>query len=714
MNRHRPVNTEDWTPHKLLCGDVRPGVGRGHWAGADRRTPPRALREATRGIASRSALPLLLCVASLCSSAPGLEQGGQDAGSPDLADMALRDLLELEVVSVSKAPQLRHHAPAAVHVITAEDIRRAGVLSIPEALRLAPGVQVARINANKWAITVRGFNTLYAQKLLVLVDGKTVYSPLFSGVHWEELDFPVEDIERIEVIRGPSAALWGANAVNGVINIITKPAQETQGGLFSTATGTDLKTRNVARYGGQAGESLSYRVYAKYADRNDFRTQEGQPAEDDWRSVRTGFRLDWVPETEDRLVVQGHLYDQDSGMRIMVPRNFPPGMRTLAVRRETTAGFVQGVWRRQFANEGALELKLSYERGNREHPALVERRDTVNTELLFRQQPGGTHRFTAGLGYRYTADDTFSDYGLDYDPASRADHLVWLYANDEITLVPDRLKLTLGAEAEHNAYSGFEFQPSARLAYTPSDKQMFWAAVSRAVQVPSRSFHDARFSVARFPFGEIAIQGNEDSGAEEVFSADLGYRRQLRENLSLDLAVFFNHYDQLRTTEQQFPRLGGFPPHLILAQRYANKMEGNTYGAELVVDWQPLPRWQLSATYSWLNMDLRLDSSSNSRASLSGEEESPQHQARLHSRVDLGKHWEWDTTLYYVDRLAALDTDSYLRLDTRLGWRPTEAVDVSVGAQNLLGGPHKEFEPIEGVVPNEIRPSVYGMITWRF
>lgn len=660
-------------------------------------------------------IALLLVILAL-SANPGLAAEQEPSSkSTDFVEMSLEDLMDIEVTSVSKRPEKRHEAAAAIFVITQEDIRRSGAATIPEALRMAPGVQVQRINANRWSITVRGFNGLYANKLLVLVDGRTVYSPLFSGVYWETQDTLLEDIDRIEVIRGPGATLWGANAVNGVINIITKPASETQGGLLTLGGGTEERGFGSIRYGSHFGQNGFWRVYAKYFNRDGFVDGSGHDTEDDWRAYRAGFRLDNAFEV-DRLTLQGEVYDGRAGQSVTIPLPFPPVMHTFDSDFDIAGGHLLGRWSRRLSDDADIALQAYYDYSVRDEATFEERRHTVDLDFQHRRALGTRHEFLWGLGYRYTTDDTAGSFVFMLDPENHEDHLFSAFVQDTITLVEERLRLTVGTKFEHNDHSGFEIQPTLRLLWTPNETHTVWAAVSRAVQTPSRSEHDMRINVARFPLGLVSLVTHSGVDSEKLLASEIGYRVRPTKNLFLDLTAFYNIYDDLRTWEPLLPffEVLPLPPHLAIHSRLNNNMEGEVYGIEISADWQAARRWRLSAAYSFLEMNLRLDGSSQDTTSIVQEDRSPHHQAHLISHVDLPHQLELDTEFYYVDRLSGTDIPSYVRFDVRLGWRPREDLEVSVSWQDILDARHPEYGVFEGVNSTEAERGIYGKVTWRF
>jgi len=634
----------------------------------------------------------------------------------DYFGMSIEDLMNIEVTSVSKKSQKISEAAAAIFVITQEDIRRSGVTTIPEALRMAPGVEVARIDANKWAITCRGFNELYSSKLLVLIDGRTVYTPLFSGVYWDVQDTLLEDIQRIEVIRGPGATLWGANAVNGVINIITKSAKETQGGLVTAGGGTEEKGFGGVRYGGKLDENTYYRVYAKYFNRDNFVLESGGNGSDEWDSLRSGFRLDRQVSDINALTVMGDIYDGDSEQRITIPDLPSFTMQTIKDTMEVSGGNLLTRWNHIFSETSEMSLQLYYDRTKRESIQLDETRDTLDFDFQHYFSLSDNHDITWGLGYRYTKDKTAGSFAVSFNPDSRHDNLFSAFIQDKIELIEGKLHVTWGSKFEYNDYSGFEYQPSVRALWTPHERHSTWAGVSRAVRTPARSNADIRINFATIPVNMvIAIFGDEDFDSEEVIAYEIGYRCELTAHLSVDMTAFYNTYDNLLTSEPGSLFFDPSPlPHMVIPFYMGNKMDGHTYGAEVAAIWNITEKWKVTASYSYLQIQLHSDSSNMAIDAEEGEGDSPHNRFHLQSCLNLPYRLEFDQSLYYVDNLPTQHVPKYFRLDLRLGWHPTEKVELSICGQNLLDSQHSEFVDYGGNSPREIERSVYGKIAWKF
>lgn len=644
----------------------------------------------------------------------------------ELLSLSLEELVNLEITSVSKKPQKVSDSAAAVFVITQEDIRRSGATSIPEALRLAPGVNVARIDNNKWAITARGFNGRFANKLLVLMDGRSVYTPLFSGVYWDVQDTLLDDIERIEVIRGPGATLWGANAVNGVINIITKHSENTQGLLAKGGYGSEEKGFAAVRYGGAVGDSGNYRAYVKYFNRDGYDAIGGGEAADDWNAFRGGFRYDGRLGSKNTLTVQGDAYSGTEGQTNNQFSLNPPSYRLIKEEDSTfSGGNLLLRWERTLSETSNLALQTYYDRTERNETALVkESRDTFDLDFQHRFALSSRQEIIWGLGYRVSWDDLDpNEPSISTNQSSQTDQTASLFVQDEITLKPEVLRLILGSKFEHNDYTGFEVQPNARLIYTPSEKHSLWASVSRAVRTPSRAEEDATITLSIIPPTPIpptptvivTAEGNDDYDSEELLAWELGYRFMPSAALSFDLAAFLNIYDNLRSGEPQTFDPSALPLHLVLPNLLQNKLKAKTWGFEAVADWKIRAWWKVQTAYSFLQTDVDMESDSNDIGSIDlMEGTSPKHQLSLRSSMDLPRDIELDFWLRYADELESLGIDDYLTLDIRLGWEPRPGLELALVGQNLLQNSHQEYSPEYQTLATESPRGIYGQAVWRY
>ncbi len=640
----------------------------------------------------------------------------------DLGSKSIEDLMNIEVTSVSKKEERLFQTAAAVSVITQDQIRHSGLTSIPELLRLVPGLDVARIDGNKWAISSRGFNGRVANKLLVLIDGRSVYSPETSGVYWEVQDLAIEDIERIEVVRGPGGTLWGANAVNGVINIITKHSEETLGALFTAGAGTQEQGFGTVRYGSKIGEGSYYRVYGKYFKRHGMIDVSGANANDGQQAVRGGGRLDWQMSDRDALTLEGDLYHtnlRETALGISAAAPFAPPVNT---KGDFSGVSLLGRWKRNFSDRSDMTLQVYYDRFDRHISALSDHISTVDLDFQHNLAVGARQSFVWGLGYRLIshAAKTNGSSPIQFNPAQKTFPLFSGFAQDEITLVKDRLRLMIGAKLEHNSFSGFEAQPSVRLSWTPTPRQTVWASVSRAVRTPARTEQDIRVNYQAIPgpiASVVAVVGSPSAKSEALVAYELGYRAQPFHKLSLDVATFSNTYHHLTSFEPGLPFLetNPLPVHLLVPVRYANLFYGETYGAEASVNYDATRRWKIQGSYSFLRVQLHPGAGSADVRSESAEGDNPRHQFQVHSYFKLSPRLDLDLSLYHVSRLLSQPVPRYTRVDTRVGWRVREGIELSVGLQNLLDERHVEFAGADAaVLISQPQRSAYGKLSWHF
>lgn len=633
-----------------------------------------------------------------CPLTPSLAAGQADApiatrtSTAELKKLTLDELLDVAVTSISRRPEPLSKTASAIQVVTAEDIRRAGVTRLPEALRLASNLHVAQIDSTNWAVSARGFNNVFANKLLVRIDGRTVYTPLFAGVFWDVQDTFLPDIERIEVVSGPGASLWGTNAVNGIINITTKHAADTQGLLLHAGGGSRLEDLAGLRFGGIAASHLYYRVYAKYAARDPSLNPDGSDWIDDSRALRGGFRLDWERTEIARLGLQGEVYRGDTS-----------ALESDEV--ETSGGHLMARWNYSISATSSLALNLYFDRTRRVRPG-VDRDELETVELDFQHdlELGGRHRVVWGAGFRQQ-DSTYRGTlpVLAFLPPEVRRQWLSAFVQDELAFLDDRLRLTVGTKMERNDYTGWEFQPSARLAFYPGERSTLWAAISRAVRTPSRIDREL-FIPAGPPF---LVEGGPDFESENLLAYEAGYRIQPDSRLALDLAVFYNEYDDIRSVE---PASAGIPFPLVIR----NGFGASSRGAELTVDWQPIERWRLRAGYTHVDIHLHREPGSLAADPTAGAAEiaDPERQYFLRSSLDLPHGIEIDAFFRRVGHIVEGNVPAYSELDVRLAWRPTEKLELSLIGSNLLHARHPEF----GALPtwHEMSRAVYGKVLWAY
>jgi len=602
----------------------------------------------------------------------------------DFSGMSIEELANIEISSVSKKKESLSDAAAAVFVITQEDIRRSGYTSVPEVLRLAPNLQVARVDSSQYAITARGFNSTTANKLLVLIDGRTVYTPLFSGVFWDVQDVMLQDVERIEVISGPGGTLWGSNAVNGVINIITRSAHATQGTLLNAGAGTEERG-GAARYGAKLNDDTAFRVYAKGFERDGTERENGTDVHDRWHKQQAGFRLDSGSEG-DKMTLQGDIYDGEQDQRVNDDKTIS-GVNLL------------GRWNRTLGGDENLQVQAYFDRTRRNYPGQFrEQLDTYDLDVQHRFRWSSMHDIVWGGGYRVMEDSVGNSAALAFLPADRSLKLANLFVQDSIAL-SEQLKMTLGIKLEHNSYTGTETQPSAKLAYKIDDKSLVWSSVSRAVRTPSRI--DTEFFVQS---GPVSLVGNDDFQSEELTAYEIGYRAEPATNLSFSASTFYNVYDELRTVELS---PGGTMPFIL-----GNKMRGEGYGVEFWGNYRVNDWWRLSMGYNYFKKDLELASDSSDTFSIAGAETDPRYQLSLRSSMNLSHNVELDVALRSIGGISVGDVPSYTALDARLGWAITKKIGLSVSGFNLLDRKHPEFG--NAVSRSEFRRNVYLEVSWQF
>lgn len=640
----------------------------------------------------------------------------------DLTEMSLEQLMNIQVTSVSRKPQRIADAAAAVFVITQEDIRRSGVTSIADALRMVPGLEVARIDSNKWAVSSRGFNDRIANKMLVQIDGRTVYTPLFAGVFWDRQDTLLEDIDRIEVIRGPGATLWGANAVNGIINIMTKQADETLGGLVAAGGGTVERGFGAARYGVKLGEGTSMRLYGKYLDRSPFVDASGNETADGWHAVRGGFRMDSGLTHRDSLTIQGDVYDSRLGETFTVPRLDPPFSSTFDFTSSAFGGNILTRWKHAFSASADFALQLYYDRSEQSFALVGEKRDLFDIDFQSRFPIRGSQEIIWGAGYRFSHDRIANTETLTFIPSSKDDHLFSAFVQNDITIVDKHLHLILGSKFEHNDYTGFEVQPTARLLWTPDTKHTVWSAVSRAVRTPSRSDNGVRFDIQGIPPATLAnpgpvpvivqIRGSENLRAEQMIAYELGCRFEPSKSVVLDLATFYNVYKGLISATPGALFVTDFPTsHIVSLVDLSNRLDAKGYGVELAAGFRVAEWWRLNAAYTFLRMILHDDQ----QATLSSTTADPRHQFSLRSSMDIGHDIEFDLWLRYVDEIPSINVAGYVTLDARLSWNPWKNIELSLVGQNLLHDHFSEFvSQVIPTRPSDVVRSFYGKITWLF
>ena len=635
------------------------------------------------------ATSILLTLGLICFAEPGFaQQPDSSASAAALKKLSIEQLMNLEVTSVSRRPERLAQAASAIQVITQQDIRRSGASSLPEALRLVTNLQVAQVNSRDWAISARGFNSTTANKLLVLIDGRTVYTPLYSGVFWDVQDVPLGDVDRIEVISGPGATLWGANAVNGVINVITKRARETQGLVVSGGGGTELRGFGTTRYGGALGSHVNYRIYGKGWAREPSVLPGGQDATDDWHMEQAGFRLDWDASTINQVTMQGDLYNG----RIS---------QATAGDIAVSGGNVVAKWSHTVSANSAVTAQLYYDRTNRNIPGTFgEDLDIYDVDLQHATRLGARHDVVWGLGYRLINDRVVNSALLAFLPPHVTRQWFTGFVQDEIALIPDRLHVALGTKVEHNDYTGYEIQPSGRVSWRLSPSGTLWAAVARALRTPSRIDRELFFP-GQPPY---LIAGGPGFHSEEELAYELGYRHQ-RGALALSVATFYSRYHGLRSVEQVNPPT---PSPAVIA----NGQYGESYGAEVTADYLITKGWRVRAGHTELRIHIWPNPGSTDTTRGASESQTPDRQFFLFSSLDLPAHLRLDAGMRAIDDITRQQVPGYAELNAKLTWQPTPQLDLSLVGQNLLHDRHAEFGA--PATRREIERGVYGLVEWRF
>ena len=621
---------------------------------------------------------------------PGPVTSAPAQSAQDLKQLTIEQLADLSVTSAARRVERLSDVAAAITVIRGEDIRRSGAASLAEALRLADGLHVAQVYGPGWAISARGFNISTANKLLVLLDGRTIYSPLFSGVFWDVQDVVLADIDRIEVIRGPGGTLWGANAVNGVVNIITKPAADTQGGYVTLSAGTETRAIATARYGGTTGGGTAYRAYAKFRADDEHVFATGAPGQDDVRFGQAGFRVDSDASQAKRWTLQGDLYYGSEGL---FDRN----------NTRVSGGNLLGRFARRWSSTSQFQAQVYYDRTDRRvQRQYRSNRDTVDIDTQQLLQVGSRHNIVFGGGFRASRGDDLGDGpGFFFEPQIRTSTLVSFFGQDDITLKPNRVSLIVGSKMERNDFTGFEIQPNVRLRLTPHSRHTIWAAVSRAVRMPTRFDDDLRVLL---PNGRLLLTGSDAFQSEDVLAYEGGYRVQPVDRVMFDVAVFANRYDDLRSQEP--PSVPGGP--FVLA----NGLSARTSGVEIASTAILTSRWQVHASYSHLSKTLSLDPDSFDVSRGANEGNDPSHLFLARTSVDLPRHFETDAVVRHFSPLPQPAVEAYTELTARFGWRPSTNWDLSVIGQNLLHPHHEEFA---AGTPRELfERGVFVRSAWRF
>ncbi len=655
----------------------------------------------------------------------------EEDASSGLKELLLKDIDELgdiivqEYISLaSKRPEKVWETPAAAYVITATDISRSAATNIPDLLRMVPGLFVGNADSSTWIVGTRGLANEYAVDLLVLIDGRQVNNYIWGGIFWNVQDYPLEDIERIEIIRGPGGTLWGTNSGNGVINIITKHARDTQGGLLSGIVGTDLY-KGTFRYGGKMGDDAFYRLYGTYKDVDSFNDVDGSHSVDDWSLAKAGFRIDWQFSQQDELTFQGDAFQDDVWFNWHTPNYLPSELYPVKERYEKDKkGFdLQVQWDHTFEDGSKMKWLSYYDYFSLENDFLAYwKYQTLKTDFQYQFDPFPNHEFIVGSGYRLVSDEVEPDLWCEFEPPSANDQTFTAFIQDNYTIIEEKLNLSLGTQLQYSDYSGFDYQPSVKLTYTPTKMYTLWAAITRSAQHYYRGENEESYTnlADYFPGSNIPmlmrLSYEGHAGSENILSFEIGQRLQANKNLSIELNTFYNMIKDNMTVDPDFehPILFNDPIiHYIVDSYVGNNIDGETYGAELALNTQITDSWKLMASYSALDIQLHRKHNSMDIFSYSLEDASPHHQFKINSYFDLTKDIQFDASYYWIDEINNWRIPTHGRLDLRLGWKPTDKLEVSVVGKNLLNDQTHEATGIYTKY-TEAERGVYGKLTYRF
>lgn len=657
----------------------------------------------------RAPEPSALPVQDALSFAGAAPQGN---GDDVVLDMELEDLMQMKVTTASKSSQRAFDVPSAITVITSEDIRRSGQTSVMEILRQVPGLQVSRINSSGWAISSRGFADEYANKMLVMMDGRTIYSPTFSGTFWDAVNLPLEEIDRIEVIRGPGAAIWGANAVNGVINIVTKHAQNTQGAYAMAGFGTEDRLFAETRAGGKINDSGHYRVYAKYMDRDALENAQGVKQQNGWDRMLAGFRADVHHDAANQFTLQGELQKGENDQETLFFGALPNAA-------QTTVGYLRGKWETVLSAQSQLTVQTSLDYHERITGIIDQRVSNFDVDMHHALNLD-RNDLIWGLGYRLTSDEYRNTPILNFNMPEAEKQLFSAFVQNTHHL-NDYWDVVLGSRLEHNDYTGFEVQPSARMAYKLSTDTTLWGGVSRAVRSPSRIEDGIEYTfaeIAGVPVTRVVGYGSADVESENLIAYELGYRTKVKDGVLFEAAAYYNDYDNLTALSSGTPFFDG---GMLIQPLYVNNLgKAQSYGIELSSSWQVTSAWSLAGYYTFSR--LNTETGAGNQLLMDYESMWPKHMAHIRSQYTIAEGWEFDTALYYTSSLpdarevdgSLSPVDAYLKWDVRLGWRPTEGVELSLSGLDLLESGQPQFINSRFYPASAIGRAVYGRAALHF
>ncbi|MFK5987002.1 MAG: TonB-dependent receptor [Pseudomonadota bacterium] len=638
----------------------------------------------------------------------------------DLLDLPLNTLLNMKVTSVSKKEQKLSQAAAAIYVISNEDIRRSGATSIADVLPLAPGIQVAKLGSHKWAISSRGSNGIFANKLLVLLDGRSLYSTTFSGVPWNVVDTPLEDIQRVEVIHGPGATLWGSNAVNGVINIITKKAIETNGTLLSIGTGNYEKLFAQVRIGEIFSEQLAGRAYLKFQAKESYQLySDNSDASDQWDNWRSGFKLDGTISDGEEWTVQGDIYQSHEKQAVFLQGHSADNPVINAIEEPNPSGWnLLGKWEKQLKSKSKINLQLYFDHNETENVILGQNQTVFDVDFQYQFNLANIfakqHQLLWGASYRHIRDK-FKNGQIQLQQEHQQYDLFRGFIQDEITIIPQQLHLTLGTEVEYHDITGFEYQPSIRLAWMLSDKQTAWAAISRAVRTPARAAYNSQALVTINNNKPVVfnIFNTIKPEAENLLAYELGLRNQINPRTYMDASLFYHHMSHLYSlTPLAYNQIPSFQGGYERASK--------TYGIEMVFNWNVNSWWKLLSSYTYTRS--LIDVSENETINLNSHSDSlPEHQLSIRSQMNIAKNLEFDIWTIYIDelndsslqaQLSNIIVDAYTRVNVHIAWQASKNFEITLAGKDLFSGQHLEFVGEIYTQPTQVGPSVYAQLRW--
>ena len=690
------------------AGELCFGLARGNPISGTAARARRELRPPVIPTATRTAAGAF--VLALCTSS-ALAQEHAQGPSGDITDLTLEQLMNVEVTVASRSEQKLLDAPAAVYVISGDELRRQGFTSIQEALRMVPGFFVARWTSNMWDVTARGFSRGFANQLLVMIDGINVYTPLWAGVWWHLQEIDMADVERIEIIRGPGASVWGQNAVNGIVNVVTKPTSQTQGWRADTVLG-DEERRAATRFGGMLGDDDYYRVYAVASDHDPLVDSTGDAIDfEDWQIGKAGFQCDWNLVGGDKLRLLGNAYTASIGEEYFIALPVAPYLTYAQDHTPKTGANLLCSWEHASSGGTTDKVVAVYSRDNQKQIDFQLQIDSFDVDWSRRQPLASENTLTYGLGYHFVASDLPGRFTYTFDPAKTTTYTARAFVQDEIAFPAHDFRLVLGTEVENNGYTQNEIQPSVRGIWTPTETQAVWAAVSRVVRTPSIEENYVRFRIPQANPGEFDIYtGSKDVDAEDLLAYEIGWRVQPADDIALDMTAFYNDYANMVTRELGTPYVQAGNTYTPL--EYDNLGRAEAWGFELGADWVATANWHMRAGYAFFEQNNQIDSTSTDTGFKRIARSYPQNQANLRSYLDLGDDWELDCGVYYVDAVSYLDNPAYIRTDVRLGYNPTPNWRFSLGVQNALRERHPEEGQDQIGVGSEIERNVYVGLSW--